>query len=68
MGYDEIVDIWGGGGLHKTELFWVSFIYISGFLWSMYRIGLFLGDAKFQKILGMPGVPDIFFGGGGGTQ
>ena len=38
--------VWGS---HVTELFWGSFIYISGaFLRSRYRIGIFLGVAKFQ--------------------
>ena len=63
----------GGGGImklwifleehHITELFWGSFKYISGLFRSMYRIGLFLRVAKFQIFLGIPDVPNIFWGG-----
>ena len=36
------------GGHHKTELFWGSFIYISG----LFSGQLFLGSAKISNILG----------------
>ena len=58
-GYGEIVDIFGGHHTSELSFFWGgggggrgSFIYISGFLRSMYRIEIFWGVAKFQIIFG----------------
>ena len=44
-------------GYFKIGLFWGSFLYI---LVPRYRMGIFLGAAKFQIFLGMPDIPDIF--------
>ena len=57
----------GGGGVMKTffdgitklDLFYGSFLCILG---SLYRIGIFLGIAKFSNIFGVLEIPDIVIG------
>ena len=74
FGFGEIVDIfwgggggWGEGGHRKIGLFLeVIDIHFSFFLRSTYRIGIFFWGGgvllHFKYILGMPDIPDIFWG------
>ena len=69
-----ILFFWGGGGggvLTKSDYFFSggwggSFLYIKGHFKVQIQNGNIFWAANFQIFLGIPDIPDFFWGGGGG--
>ena len=59
----------GGGSLRNRTIFWGrvgAFLNILGLFKVKIQNGIFWGTAKFQIFLGVPDIPDFFWGWGGG--